>query len=128
VWTVTNNLNNVSGAKVVAKLPAYISWNNVISPTSENISYDSVAGEVVWNVGTVPAETGFAKPKKEVSFQLMFKPSVTQVGTSPNIIYDQVLTGTDNYSDAQVTDKRNSLNTRLVNDPGFVSNNERVVE
>lgn len=128
VWTVTNNLNNVSGAKVVAKLPAYVSWNNVTSPTSESISYDAITGEVVWNVGTVPAETGFAKPKREVAFQVILKPSVTQVGTTPTLVEDQTLTGVDNYSEAPVTDKRNSLSTRLVDDPGFVSNNERVVE
>jgi hypothetical protein len=127
VWTVTNNINNVSDAKVTAKLPSYISWNNIIAPTSENITFDSVTNNIVWNIGQVPAETGFSKPKREVAFQVTLKPSVTQVGSSPTLVEDQTLTGKDNYSDAQVTDKRSSLNTRLVDDIDFISDDETVL-
>ena len=126
VWTVTNNLNNVSDAKVKAKLPTYVSWANVILPSSENISFDSVTGDVVWNIGDVPAETGFSKPKKEVAFQVVLKPSVTQVNSSPVLVADQTLTGKDNYVNIQVTDKRNSLDTRLINDTGFIDGGDSV--
>ena len=127
VWTVTNNLNNVSNAKVTAKLPSYISWKNITAPASENISYDSVTGDILWNIGNVPAETGFSKPKREVSFQVGLKPSITQVNSSPVLVGEQTITGMDNYSNAQVTDKRNSLNTRLVDDTGFSSNDDMVI-
>ena len=126
VWTATNNLNDVSNAKVVAKLPPYVSWNNIISPSSEKISYDSVTGDVVWNIGDVSAESGFVKPKREVSFQITLKPSVTQVQSIPDLLGEQVLTGKDNYSGAQVVDKRSPLNTSLVNDPGFVDGGDSV--
>jgi hypothetical protein len=126
VWTVTNNLNDVSGAKVVARLPAYVSWNNIISPLSEKISYDSVTGDVMWDLGGVFAEAGFSKPKREVAFQVTLKPSVTQVESIPNLLGEQVLTGKDNYSNAQVSDKRSPLNTSLVNDSGFIEGNDRV--
>ena len=128
VWTVTNNLNNVSGAKVIAKLPSYMAWNNVTSPSSENISYDSVTGEVVWNLGAVSAETGFSKSKREVAFQVTLKPSLTQIGSSPNIIEEQILSGKDDYSDIQVTDRRNDLNIRLVDDPGFTEGDDVVLK
>jgi hypothetical protein len=126
VWTVTNNMNNVSDAKVTAKLPSYISWNNIVAPTSESVTFDSVTNDVVWNVGQVPAETGFAKPKKEVAFQVTLKPSITQEGSIPTLIGEQIITGTDNFSEARVTDKRNSINTRLTDDPGYTDGNDIV--
>lgn len=126
VWTVTNNLNNVSNAKVTAKLPSYVSWNNVVSPTSERVTYDETTGSVVWDVGSVPAEAGFAKPKKEVAFQITLKPSLTQVGTSPILIEEQNLVGRDDYSSASVQDTRNSLSTRLSNDTGSKDGDESV--
>ncbi len=128
VWTVTNTLNNVSNAKVIAKLPSYISWNNIISPSSERLSFDSVTGDIVWDIGDVGAEAGFSKPKKEVAFQVTLKPSANQVGQNPNLVGEQILTGKDNYSEAQVTDRRNALDTRLVNDTGFKMGDETVVQ
>ncbi len=127
VWTITNNLNNVSGAKVTAKLPSYMNWNGVFLPASEKISYDSITGDIVWNAGSVLAETGFAKPKKEVAFQITLKPSLTQVGSTPVLVDEQVLTGNDDYSDAPVSDRRSSLNTRLMNDSGFVEGGDVVI-
>jgi hypothetical protein len=126
VWTVTNNLNEVSNAKVTAKLPPYVSWNNIISPSSEKVSYDSVTGDIVWDIGDVLAEAGFAKPKREVAFQITLKPSTTQVESIPSLLGEQVLTGKDNYSSVRVTDKRSPLNTSLVNDSGFIEGNDRV--
>ena len=126
VWTVTNTTNGVSNAKVSATLPSYVSWNNKISPSSEEITYDSVTGDIVWNVGKVQASAGFSKPKREVAFQVTLKPSVTQVGTSPVLISTQTLTGTDNYAQAEIKDSRSSLTTRLTDDAGFNSNDEQV--
>ena len=127
VWTVTNTTNAISNAKVTATLPSYVSWNNVISPTSEKITFDQVTGNLVWDVGNVPSDTGFSKPKREVAFQVGFKPSVTQVGSSPVILSTQKLTGHDNYADAEIGDERNSLTTRLTGDTGFSSDDEKVL-
>ena len=125
-WVITNTSNDVSGAKVTATLPSYIKWNNLVSPSSEKISYDSVTGEVVWDVGSVPAGTGFAKSKKEVSFQITLKPSISQVDSSPVLVSSQILSGTDNFAGAEVKDSRSPLNTRLVGDDGFTDNDEKV--
>lgn len=128
VWTVTNNLNNVSGAKVVAKLPTYITWKSLTSPSSEKISFDSITGDVVWDLGAVSSETGFSKPKREVAFQVGLKPSANQINTIPALLGDQTLTGKDDYSDAQVTDKRNPLTAKLVEDSGYKEGDEIVSE
>jgi hypothetical protein len=126
VWSVTNTLNNVSNAKVTATLPPNVSFGNVISPSTEKLSADKITGNLVWDVGAVPAEAGFSKPKREVSFQVILKPSLTEVGESPALIGEQILTGQDNYSDAQVTDKRSYLTTKLLDDSGFSKGNEVV--
>ena len=125
-WVVTNTKNNVSNAKVVATLPSYVSWNNVISPSSEKISFDSVTGGLVWDVGNVPAQTGFSNPKREVSFQITLKPSISQVDSSPVLIGTQTLTGYDNFANTEVDDTRSALTTRLGEDGQFTSDDERV--
>lgn len=126
VWTVTNTKSNISNAQVKATLPSYVSWNNAVSPSSENITYDSVSGDVVWNLGNVSAGAGFGESKREVSFQVSLKPSITQVGSSPVIISSQTLSGVDNFAEAEVKDVRNPLTTHLSNDPNFSENDDKV--
>lgn len=128
VWTVTNNLNNVSNTKVSAKLPAYVSWENVVSDSNEKISVNSNTGDISWDVGTVLAGAGFSKPKREVAFQVKLRPSITQVGKVPVLVEKQTLTGWDNYSNAQITDIRSALNTTLVGDTGFKTGDDSVSE
>ena len=125
-WVVTNTSNSISNAKVVTTLPSYVSWNNLVSPSSEDVSFDSVTGNLVWNIGNVPAQTGFSNPKKEVSFQITVKPSVSQVGTSPVIVGTQTLTGFDNFANADVKDVRSALTTRLTESGQYTSNDDEV--
>lgn len=125
-WVVTNTNNGISNAKVTTTLPSYVSWNNVVSPSSENISFDSVTGNLVWNIGNVTAQTGLSNPKKQVSFQIAVKPSVSQVGTSPVIVGTQTLTGYDNFANAEVKDVRSALTTRLTEDGQYTSNDDEV--
>lgn len=126
IWTVTNTINTISGAKVSARLPSYVSWNNVKTPSSEKITFDSVGGEVVWDVGNVPIDTGFSKPKREVAFQITLKPSITQVDSTPILLSPQVLVGHDNYANTEVRDERSSLTTRLTGDVGFTESDDKV--
>ena len=126
VWTVTNTLNSVSNAKVRATLPLYVAWNNLKSPTSEKISFDPVSGSVIWDLGNVSSQTGFTKPKREVAFQITFKPSASQVGISPELVKDQVITGVDSFANIAVSDSRSDLTTLLVNDPEGSENDSKV--
>jgi len=118
-WTATNGSNDVSNAQVTATLPSYVSWANVTYPSSENISFDPVGGQVTWNLGSVPAGTGYSLPARTASFQVSFTPSISQVGTSPTLVNVATLQGLDNFTSTALTDTAQSVSTRIFTDPSF---------
>jgi hypothetical protein len=118
-WTVTNPLNNLSGAKVTAVLPPYIKWLGAVSPDRENISYDESTGTLVWSVGNITAGAGKLSPAREVSFQISFLPSVDQIGTSPVLVGESQLIAKDNFTLTTVSDSLSALTTNLNSDPYF---------
>ena len=61
-------------------------------------------------------------------FQLEFIPSLSQVGTTPTIINDTILTGHDDFANVDVRINKTSLDTRLLNDANLPANGSRVVE
>ena len=127
-WTVTNPLNNISGAVVSATLPPYVKWLSNISPAQEKLNYNEGTGLVTWNVGSVQSGAGIVSPAREVSFQVSLLPSVSQIETAPNLTGDASLTAKDNFTLTPVSDSFPSLNTSLTSDPYFKIENEKVVE
>lgn len=127
-WTVTNPLNNLSGAQVRAVLPPYIKYLSVVSPDREKIDYDAGTGQVVWNVGNVSAGAGTISPAREVSFQISFLPSVSQIGTAPELVGGATLTAKDGFTLTAVSDSFSALTTRLSSDPYFKVDAENVVQ
>ncbi len=127
-WTLSNTSNNISGAKVKATLPSWVSFVGPISPPAEDLTYNGSTQEITWNVGGIPSGTGITTASREVSFQVSLNPSTSQVGTSPVLINDAVLTGHDDFANVDVTVNKSSLDTELTNDAGFPSDGDRVVE
>ena len=128
VWTLSNTSNNISKAKVRATLPSWIDFAGPISPPSEDLTYNPSTKEIVWNIGGIPTGTGITSTDREVAFQVNFTPSLSQVGTSPVIINDAVLTGHDDFAKVDVTVNKSSLNTQLSSDPAFTGTGARVTE
>jgi len=125
-WTVTNPLNNLSGAVVSAILPPYIKWLGAVSPSSEKIDYDEGTGLVTWNVGGILAGAGSVSPAKEVSFQISFTPSVNQIGENPTLAGEVTLNARDSFTLTPVASSFSSLDTSLSNDPYFKVDGEKV--
>ncbi|MFZ3015565.1 MAG: hypothetical protein WA101_01360, partial [Minisyncoccia bacterium] len=84
--------------------------------------------EIVWNVGGIPRGTGITETGREVSFQVGFTPSLSQVATTPVLVNDAILTGHDDFANVDVRVNKASLNTRLSNDSLFPPNGDRVTE
>jgi len=128
VWTVINSSNDISGAKVSAFIPPYVSWVNKISPAGEKLSFDSASGEIVWDIGNIKSGAGISLPAKEVSFQISLTPSVAHIGVVPDIVNDAVLSGRDDFTGELIKFSRPALNTYLSSDPNFGDAWSRVVE
>jgi hypothetical protein len=127
-WSLSNTANNISKAKIVASLPNWVSFGGAVSPTGEDISYNQATREVTWNIGSIPQGTGITNKFREAFFQVKLKPSLSQVGSSPVIINDAVLTGHDDFANVDVKVKKGSLDTRLSSDPGFPLGGDSVVD
>jgi hypothetical protein len=127
-WTLSNSANSVNQAQARSVLPIYVKW---VGPApisnNENISYNASTREVVWNIGSVAPNTGFGS-NREASFILSLTPSLSQVGSVPQLMKDVILTGQDAFTNTAIRSSRGPITTSLSNDPSFKSGDERVVE
>ncbi|MEK7060025.1 MAG: hypothetical protein AAB970_00175, partial [Patescibacteria group bacterium] len=128
VWSLSNTANNISKAQIRSTFPPWVRFLGPFSPASEDLSFDASTKEIVWNIGGIPKGTGITEAGKTVSFQVELTPSLSQVGTTPTIINDTILTGHDDFANVDVRVNKTSLDTRLLNDPNFSVNGSRVVE
>lgn len=127
-WTVTNTINKVTGAKVYATIPSYIKWLGQVIPGTEEVTFNPLGGEIVWNVGEVKAGAGNTLPVREVSFQVSFVPSLSQVGSTPMLISDTRLIAIDSFTKTEVSEARPLINTDLKYDPSFPRDGGKVVQ
>jgi hypothetical protein len=118
-WSVTNTTSDVRDAEVSATLPPNVRWVGVVSPTSEQVNFVPVGGKIVWNLGKVLAGTGRDRPTREVAFQVALTPSVTDIGSTPSLIRDARLIGTDEFADVPIERNASGVSTFLSTEPNF---------
>lgn len=128
VWTVTNSSNDISQATVRTTLPTYVKWLGAVSPNSENVSYNEIGGEVVWNLGTVPAGTGIARAAREVAFQISFLPSISQLNQTPLLTGENILSGIDTFTRTTLRDVKRPLSIKLSTDASFTESSGVVTQ
>jgi hypothetical protein len=126
-WTLSNSANTINQAQAHAVLPIYISWISLTPGESENVIYNDVTREVTWNIGSVSPNTGM-NSNREASFLLSLKPSLSQVGSVPQIMKEVYLSGIDSFSNTEIKNTRGAITTSLTNDPNFLPINGRVVQ
>ena len=120
-WTVKNSINQVSNAEVRAKLPNYVSFTNIISPSGESVSFDQNKGEVVWKVGSL-----LPRVSKTVYFQIRFLPSTSQIDTSPVLINESTFSAIDKVTGAKINIQDGAKTTNFSEDPTFNSGDGKV--
>jgi hypothetical protein len=128
VWTASNTQNSVPNAKVTAKLGTNVKWVIAKSLMSEDISYDAKTNTVTWNLGELQADAGFSTPAREVSFQVSFVPSVSQIGTAPTLVSNIQFTGGDFNNSGTLRVNHPNLTTRMPSDPAFIQGDDIVVK
>ncbi|MFH1402324.1 MAG: hypothetical protein ABIG87_01720 [Patescibacteria group bacterium] len=127
VWTAMNTSNDISNAKVVASLPSYVKWTGNIYPKFENISFNPVGGEIVWNIGNIKAGDGVTTMAQEVSFQVILEPSLSQFGLEPILVDNIFIEGLDNFTNKIIKYPVRAVNTRFSTDPLYNLGDEDVV-
>lgn len=127
-WTVLNSSNDLSRARVVARLPTYARWLDVKSPQEEDITFNPETREVTWDLRRVDAGTGIETSTRKTSFQIGFTPSLSQVGNQAELTGEATFTGVDSFTGAEISFKRNAPTTRLANEPGAKQGDDIVVK
>ncbi len=126
-WTVTNTLNDIDGARVTATLPSYIDWTGRTSPGTEKISYDKDSRQVVWDLGKVYANGGEGS-LRQVSFQIAFTPSLSQVGLAPDLLSVSTLSAKDTFTETNIINTFKVLTTILQADPQYDFGEDKILE
>ncbi len=128
IWTVSNTSSTIVNAEARAKLPAYVKWMDKISPSGEDITYNSVTSELVWKIGDLKPYTGSGATQRQAQFQIGFQPSISHVGQSPTVVGEITLKGQDQYSGVTLTDTESAVGPRFSTDPVFKNGDEIVVK
>lgn len=126
-WNLSNSANTINQAQARSSLPIYVKWIGVTPGENENVIYNDVTREVTWNIGTVRPNTGIDL-NREASFIIALKPSLSQVGSVPQLMKEIYLTGIDSYSNTTISSKRGAISTALTDDPNFETINGRVIQ
>ena len=126
VWTVTNTSNSITGVRVTASLPPQVSWTDVIVPADSGLTYDSTKGNITWVVGSVPRNAIVGSGARQIAFQVAFRPSANQSGTSPGIMGSANIEGTDTFTGALIKNSAPALSTRTSTDSQYKNGDEVV--
>lgn len=127
IWSIVNTSNTLANGEVRAVLPVYMKWYGSVSPSKENVTYNRNTNEIVWSTGEIPAGTGIGKPPREVAFQVVLLPSISQVKTAPALITNTTFSGTDVFTGVPVKQMKSDVTTKLSTDPRAGESTDQVV-
>jgi len=119
MWQARNFYNDVSGVKIKAKLPPNVDLTGNIFPEngSSNFTFDSDSREIVWGAGDLKVSEGVeGTAAPNLSFQVRLTPYANQVGQTPEIIGEAVISGEDKWTGEIVRGTSPAVNTTLPDD------------
>ncbi len=126
-YQVSNNSNELRNAKIEGVLPSYVSWNNLVQPESEIVTFDYQTRKFTWNIGTITPGAGFGQKAETLSFKVTLLPSASQIGSAPDLVRNSVFTATDLFTNTTITKAVPPITTKIYNQP-IGNNHQNVVE
>lgn len=129
VFTVTNTTNKITDGKMTAQLPPYVRWVGIYSPSTEKLTFNQSDGTVTWDIGNIDEGAGLnGVPPRQAAIAVGLTPSASQIGQTPALLQDIVLTGYDAAAGNNVTRKAPNITTNILGDPGFSPASATVVK
>ena len=117
---ISNTSNKLANTVVSMRIPNYVTYVGQFAPSGEKFSYDPKTRILVWDIGTISEKTGYeGNQKRRIAFQVSVLPSVSQVGSTPDLVYDVRLTGNDTFTGKQVIELGQSISTDTKDAKGF---------
>ena len=127
IYDLSNTVNDLEDVKVESILPSYVSWNSIFNPNNERIVYNDETRSFIWYAGDVPARTGFSTPPKRLYVSVTLNPSISQIGSSPNLLREAKITGFDTFTESNFVQNLEFPNT-VLKDRGLGDRHEVVTE
>lgn len=115
-WRLVNTTNDLKNVKVEAYLPPHVQWKNKVSPTNADLRYNSQTGQLIWQIGDLPAATGILLPVKQVAFQIAITPALAHLGNLVELIGQSKVTGQDNFVGLTIEGVSQALDTDIPDD------------
>jgi len=123
-WTLDNNLHELSGTRVVTKLPDYVSFDNKSNNSTGNLSFDEASHSVIWNIGSLPVSTYQSKAE----FNISVTPNENQRNSLLVLLSGTTVNAIDEDTKSTLTKKTNSKTTKLEDDDIAGLNNSGLVQ
>ncbi len=124
-YTITlvaeTDANDVSGMILKTSLPIHVKWLDEYD-VDGTIIYNDVSKQILWDIGDVPLGE-----RREFSFQVGLKPSLSQVEKIPILVNSQSLKGNDAFTSALLEDDSESISTNLSLEMGYKNYNGVVI-
>jgi len=111
-WKVTNNLHELSGAKVETKLPDYVAWSEKNKATVGTLSFDETERKVVWDIGRLPTSVYEAAAE----FNIAITPKEDDRNKILVLLSATAATAVDNETKAEIKKTAPARTTKLEDD------------
>jgi hypothetical protein len=122
-WTLTNNMHDLSDAKVTATLPSYVSWDDKNRTNVGTIQYDAASNSVTWNIGRLPVSVFRA----DAEFNVGVVPVESDRGKIMVIVPGAEVTATDSVTGTALDKKTGAKTSKLEDDDIAQKTNDWIV-
>lgn len=113
-------VNDITDAVVTTSLPLYVNWLDIFQGEGE-VSYNSISKQLEWQVGNIDSGK-----RKELSFQVSFTPSISQLNSSPTLVNAQQLRAQDRFTGATLRSEASAITIAFTPESGQISETEKV--
>ncbi|MEN9649037.1 MAG: hypothetical protein RL094_4 [Candidatus Parcubacteria bacterium] len=126
--SVLNSFNTAKGVVYTATLPAYVKWLGKVYPEDSAVTYNADKREITVSLGDIGPGVGYTSTAKQFGFQVVFQPSISQIGTSPVVINAQRIAGKDSYADVIVESTVGPRDIKIEEDPEYKYGQDKVAQ
>jgi hypothetical protein len=110
-------VNDLTDVIFNTSLPVYVEWPDNVQGDGDLV-YNAVSKQIEWKPGNM-----LSGDRKEVSFQLQFTPSLSQLGQSPVLLRKQTARATDRFTGERLQAEADPVYTELSTELGFEKDN-----
>lgn len=125
---LSSGVNDIRNVEVRGKLAGGVEFRSAVSSDVGTVEFNAAGQEVIWRIRELAAATGTLRPHVAALIQLALTPAENQIGTSPALLQNIAVTGTDTFTNTELHAEAGDLTTELTADPRSNSTEWRVVE